>query len=75
MDRAEIRRFLRTTIKTIRYYTFCTVTIETELLDNLGKRITMVLIKQFRTGIPACTAAHASHAIDNNIHHFISFNQ
>ena len=68
MLEAEIRCFLSTTKKAIRYYSHCPVTIEPVLLHNLWKWIAWVLVKKFRAGIPAGPAAHAGHAIDHHIH-------
>jgi len=35
----------------------------------------MVLVKEFRAEIPACTTADTGHAIDRDVHQFIQYPQ
>jgi hypothetical protein len=68
---AEIRCFLSTTTKAVRNDPLCPVTIEPVTLDNFREGITMILVKEFRAGIPACPAADACHSIDSHVHQVI----
>ena len=67
------RCFLRTAAKTVRYYPLCPVAAESVFLDNFRIRITGVLVKDFRAGIPACPATDTAPAIDGHVHVVIPY--
>jgi hypothetical protein len=72
LNRAEIRCFLCTTTKAVRYNSLRPVTIEAVFFDNFRERIAVVLVKYFRADIPARPTADAGPTIDGNVHIVIS---
>ena len=70
LNRAEIRCFLCTTAEGVRNDPFRPVTIKAVFFDNFRKGIAVVLVKYFRTGVPARPAVHTGPAIDSDIHVF-----
>jgi hypothetical protein len=68
MYRTQVGGFLCTAAEAVRYDSLGMVTIEPVLFDNFRQGIAVVLVKEFRAGIPACPTADTCHAIDSHIH-------
>jgi hypothetical protein len=73
MHRTQVGRFLCTAAEAVRYDSLRWVTIEPVLFDHFRQGIAVVLVKEFRAGIPACPTADTCHAIDSHIHQDIPY--